>query len=163
MKDLMILSSEDFKKSVKDHYYSMDLKEIFRIEKRLIDTEYSAWETFYFDSDYKSYVAMLFGLPENMSIFSMDQVTFKVARKIAHRLIVYLAESYYYDSVIEGVEGSFSNPKSLKIKGFDIIQYMDLLDIIYSRFSDDISTIDMIRNTMGQDYIEGLHTDRSFI
>lgn len=151
----LVLSPQEFLKSVKQKYYDMNLEEIFKINKDKIHANFEQWEKQQFKKVYSKYLAMLMGLPDHMEFIDMELFLFKIARNIAHELIIVLAESYYYDdnmSIIGEQKGSVYYPEYTRnVSDLELAYFFTLFDSVYDRNEYGEDTLSLIRKTFRND------------
>lgn len=148
----LVLSISQFKTSIKDNYESMGLEEIFNIDKKKIKQTWNMWEERESKKVYAKYLAMLMGLPNHITYVDTDLLLFKIARNIAHELVIRLAEGFYYDdklSVIgeNTVPNHFSKQKTDEVSPYQLAYFLELCDAIYNRDELGKDTLTLLRDT----------------
>lgn len=149
------LSPKEFKNSIKENYYSMNLEEIFKINIDKINKNWEQWEKFQFKKVYAKYLAMLMGLPEHIQFLDNNLLLFKISRDIAHELIIRLAEAYYYDdnmSVVgETLDQTYYPEYKRNVSDIQLAYFFELVNQIYNRVEIGDDTLSIIRKTLQDD------------
>lgn len=134
---VFVLSSSQFKRSVRDNLYNMDIPGIFMIPEYHVDKLFERWCIEVAQEDYKVYLQMIYSLPEDIQFVDTDLWIFKRTRRILDEFIVAMAESYYYDDLFFSPEHCYPEPfMNKKIERLDrcaIEYFLDHIDFSYGR------------------------------